>query len=827
MDDKFKRGVIRIPQGNLLRLAIPLVERVRTVENGLEKVTDYAYELKIGEEAAVVLKNGVYAKSYTPSIENGIAAISDDGELPVGRYGVEVLITGDQKKRYYEVGVVEVTQTSAEAGIGTGAAMTPMMATLEAAIYYYAKGDCGVGIRSVAQTDEVIDTVKHQRKRIYTITFSDGVTQAYEMLDVNFESLAAELSRLINAQQSKVDAAVLSANEAASLANGKAALANEKAAQADAAAANANGKAALADEKAAQADAAAANANGKAALANEKAAQADAAAANANGKAALADEKAAQADAAAANANGKAALANEKAAQADAAAANANGKAALADEKAALANEVANHPTYVGPDNYVYEYDATSHEYKKTTILVKGDQGLSAYEVALKNGFVGTEEEWLESLKGRPVRYGGVRFLKGVATTEGEPIGDLSMIANMKNILGLGGYLVENDHTRRKLNSSNHHLFEDGEEALLDGSMGHYQWGWGVEFYYATWEDSMYDYEAFSLNPVPGAWNHRIPVASMSRGYAALDRSSLKLVSYCNRDTRYRGGDNDSQYDGKWNTHCGKPVVNIAFDLYQEYAEKNGTRWAASWYAHIFIMGALMRIFFHNRDCQADWNESLTADGLHQGGLGEGIANLSASFGEQYATVDIDALADQGDALGVFSLEIDKGDGTVFSISDIPLFFGLLNPYHYLWLPLHGIRMRTLTELSRDVYVKHVFNSEHVDRDGLSGLELVGTIPPSANGWNYPKTMNTRDLALFPTSFGGSEGTFWADGFYGDGKNSGLRALAALCNAATGVQAGVGALSGSSAPSAAYVSYGASLCEAAEDWNAKGYYVPR
>lgn len=26
-------------------------------------------------------------------------------------------------------------------------------------------------------------------------------------------------------------------------------------------------------------------------------------------------------------------------------------------------------------------------------------QGLSAYEIAVKNGFVGTEEEWLESLK--------------------------------------------------------------------------------------------------------------------------------------------------------------------------------------------------------------------------------------------------------------------------------------------------------------------------------------------------------------------------------------------------------------------------------------------
>lgn len=31
---------------------------------------------------------------------------------------------------------------------------------------------------------------------------------------------------------------------------------------------------------------------------------------------------------------------------------------------------------------------------------IKGDNGLSAYEVAVKNGFVGSEAEWLESLKG-------------------------------------------------------------------------------------------------------------------------------------------------------------------------------------------------------------------------------------------------------------------------------------------------------------------------------------------------------------------------------------------------------------------------------------------
>ena len=36
----------------------------------------------------------------------------------------------------------------------------------------------------------------------------------------------------------------------------------------------------------------------------------------------------------------------------------------------------------------------------ETGVVLQGEQGLSAYEVAVKNGFEGTEEEWLESLRG-------------------------------------------------------------------------------------------------------------------------------------------------------------------------------------------------------------------------------------------------------------------------------------------------------------------------------------------------------------------------------------------------------------------------------------------
>ena len=47
----------------------------------------------------------------------------------------------------------------------------------------------------------------------------------------------------------------------------------------------------------------------------------------------------------------------------------------------------------------------------------KGDPGKSAYEVAVEQGFVGTEEEWLESLKGQD----GAQGPQGERGPQGEP----------------------------------------------------------------------------------------------------------------------------------------------------------------------------------------------------------------------------------------------------------------------------------------------------------------------------------------------------------------------------------------------------------------------
>lgn len=52
---------------------------------------------------------------------------------------------------------------------------------------------------------------------------------------------------------------------------------------------------------------------------------------------------------------------------------------------------------------------------------LKGDIGLSAYDIAVKNGYAGTEKEWLTSLQGKPgytpyIGDNGNWFVNGVDT---------------------------------------------------------------------------------------------------------------------------------------------------------------------------------------------------------------------------------------------------------------------------------------------------------------------------------------------------------------------------------------------------------------------------
>lgn len=125
----------------------------------------------------------------------------------------------------------------------------------------------------------------------------------------------------------------------------------------------------------------------------------------ANTAAAKAESNATAAQTAANSANEKAGLAAQAASDAnaakegaEAATQSANNAASNAEEKAAAANtaaqdaeKVANNPTYIGKDHYVYVYNKDTESFDKTDIYCKGEPG-SSFRVA-------GEYDTLEALK--------------------------------------------------------------------------------------------------------------------------------------------------------------------------------------------------------------------------------------------------------------------------------------------------------------------------------------------------------------------------------------------------------------------------------------------
>jgi len=418
------------------------------------------------------------------------------------------------------------------------------------------------------------------------------------------------------------------------------------------------------------------------------------------------------------------------------------------------------------------------------------------------------------------VPWFGRKWNKSQSTPVGQPIGDFDLGQTLAHELGLGGYLVQNDHTRVKLSAANHNLLENGSSADLTGAAGHYHWGWNVPFYYQYYEDYTYEYETISLGgPRKGMWNYYIPVGSRScAGYATMDRTNSKLVSFVNPTAQYRGGNNDSSLDSSFNSQLGKPATNLSIDAFRTAARKNGTLWFANERVMVFVTGMLKRLIFGNRNIQAVFNDTLDANGLRQGGTGVGIDSVTSwdSVWHYYPYVNLNVGVDQGDFTGLLSTTIND-NGTQKTIGNIPSFFGLKNDYKYLACMCENALLQCNADKSQSLFISNNIDGSNMSLTSVANLVKIATGPAAAAvGWLYPKTMTLKNLAFFPKEAGGSISTYWCDGYYSPAADSGLRGALLLGNADNGDYAGSAFLYGNYAPSDAGAFWGAFLCEYAE-----------
>lgn len=404
-------------------------------------------------------------------------------------------------------------------------------------------------------------------------------------------------------------------------------------------------------------------------------------------------------------------------------------------------------------------------------------------------------------------------------------VGNLQMLKDLPTLLGLGGYLVKNDHTRRKLSSVDHHFYEDGTPAKLDGSEGHYQAGWNRKWY-VLWEwDETTKILTEKIRISPAVGYYEVPIGSDSAsGYAALDRTNLKLVSYCNTDAQYRGGNNNTAYDGQYNSLLGKPATAITTANFMAYAKKNGTGWLCStgrmFAAWAFLFYAIMGTL----NVQASVNKSLDSNGLRQGGLGGGSSygySAWATLNGNNPFLPMEAGADVGDAVGTFQYTITTDSSGTTKTFNVPVFFGYKNFYTYLWRLTCDEFLSNNSDYSQTHYQTiapyyNDFTFATIDSKHVKGT--TGPVEETAT-WLWTTRLALNGFEMMPTAVGGSSTTYFSDGYYPSGAASGLRLVLRSANANNGDHGGFACLSGSnSGVSGAYADGGSSLSEVCSEF---------
>lgn len=136
--------------------------------------------------------------------------------------------------------------------------------------------------------------------------------------------------------------------------------------------------------------------------------------------------------------------------------------------------------------------------------------------------------------------------------------------------------------------------------------------------------------------PLPGF--NEVPTAYMSAYKATVERSVNKLASVKSMDAKYRGGNNQSAWDGTYRSVLGTNATSISLTNFRAYARNrgNGTIWNCNTYIAYKTVVWLYYIEYANFNVQAEFNSDFTENGYRQGGLGAGITTLNSTAWSNY-----------------------------------------------------------------------------------------------------------------------------------------------------------------------------------------------
>lgn len=283
-----------------------------------------------------------------------------------------------------------------------------------------------------------------------------------------------------------------------------------------------------------------------------------------------------------------------------------------------------------------------------------------------------------------------------------------------------------------------------------------------------------------------------------------------KAVSVVNTTAQFRGGGNRTANDTYLDTDAfrsdlGKPRTSISRANMRTYATNAGSEMLCyEYYKWIFYWAWVIEYATFNS--QAAYNAELTAEGYHQGGLGDGVTTWDGTnwnnYNSYYPLTPCGYCNEFGNFTGVKDLVIPE---TVVSETvtvatktfKVPRWRGFDNPFGDIWTNLDGIILeRTAANQPSSVYTTTDTSAFGDDNTAKGKMTVAGTEVVSDG---YIKAFDLGEKGeIIPSAVGGSNTTYMCDYHYCNTSSTALRTLVVGGRAFDGGNAGLGYFSSNS-----------------------------
>lgn len=322
-----------------------------------------------------------------------------------------------------------------------------------------------------------------------------------------------------------------------------------------------------------------------------------------------------------------------------------------------------------------------------------------------------------------------------------------------------------------------------------------------------------------SEHPLPGY--HFVPKMYVSAYEASLQRTGNKLSSVVNDTADFRGGTNNSAYDGTYRSLLGRPATNISRTNFRTYARNRkagSTQWNCMTYEAQKAILWLYMVEYANTNCQAAYNAALTTDGYHQGGLGNGVTTWTDaawnSFNGYNPIIPCGHTDSLGNGTGTVNYDVKNEAGEVIKTFAVPRYRGIENPFGHIWQWTDGINVRISPNAPTGDGLSKVYTCKDPSKFNDSNYTGYTHVGNEARTEGYVRTLIFGEYGeIIPDAVGGGSTTYIPDYHYTNiPATETLRGVLVGGNVNNGAYAGLASATSDIVPSSSYSDIGSRLC---------------